>query len=74
MSDYASLPELLTFENLKVHFGIPRTTAYRYMKTCGFPKPIQMGPNAVRLHKSDVEDWINSRPPAPVHGNKGVAV
>lgn len=66
-------PELLTFNDLKARFGIPRTTAYRYMKTCGFPKPIQMGPNAVRLRKSDVESWINSRPTAHVHGTEDAA-
>lgn len=65
-----SLPEYITFAQLHEFYGFPRTTVYRQIKTCGFPRPIQMGPNSVRLRKSDVEDWINSRPLAPVHGNK----
>ena len=65
-----SFPEYITLAQLHEFYGIPRTTAYRYMRTQGFPRPIQMGPNAVRLRKSDVIKWIDSRPPAPVHGSE----
>lgn len=62
-------PEYITFTQLRELCGIPRTSAYRYMKSCGFPQPIQLGPNAVRLRKSEVIEWIENRPPAPVHGS-----
>ena len=65
-----TFPEYITLAQLRELCGIPRTTAYRYMRTQGFPRPIQMGPNAVRLRKSDVIKWIDSRPPAPVHGSE----
>ncbi len=66
-------PEYITFSQLRELCGIPRTSAYRYMRTQGFPRPIQMGPNAVRLRKSDVIEWIENRPPAPMHGSTGEA-
>ena len=62
--------ELLTFNDLKNYFGISRTSAYRWMSTDGFPKPIKLGPNSVRISRMAVQDWINSRPDAPVHGSE----
>lgn len=70
-----SLSELLTFSQLKIHFGISRTSAYRWMNadTDSFPKPVQLGPNSVRFRKTEILEWIENRPPAPVHGSQEVA-
>lgn len=70
MSNIVCNPELLTFRHLKDIYGIPRTSAYRYMQTCGFPTPIQLSANAVRFRRSDVEAWIDSRPQAAIHGSQ----
>ena len=68
-----SFPLFISFAQLREIYGISRTTAYRHMKTLGFPRPIQMGPNAVRFRKSEIDQWVDSRPLAPVHGSKEVA-
>ena len=65
MSDL--LPELITFHDLREHYRIPRTTAYRWMKSVGFPRPIQLTSKCVRFKRAEVDAWIKARPPAKVH-------
>ena len=59
---HKDIPELLTFKQLNNYFGIPRTTAYRYMKTCAFPRPVQLGPKSVRFRKDELLEWLDNRP------------
>ena len=63
------LPELISFAQLKEYYGIPRTSAYRYMLTSQFPEPIRLGPKSVRLKKSEIDEWISNRPTSPLHSD-----
>ena len=41
---------------------------YRLMREGIFPEPIKMGPKAVRWHRSEIEDYIETRPRAKGNG------
>lgn len=70
MSDILCTPELLSFRHLKDLYGIPRTSAYRWMNELGFPKPIQLGPNSVRFKRTEIDAWVAERPTAAIHGGQ----
>ena len=42
--------------------GIGRTTLYRWIGESAFPRPVAVGPRAVRWLESEVTDWIAARP------------
>ena len=44
--------------------GMGRSSIYRLMKNGGFPRPVRVGPAAVRWRASDIADWLESRPMA----------
>ena len=44
--------------------GIRRSTIYRKMKDGDFPRPVRVGPSAVRWRESDIVAWVESRPVA----------
>ena len=53
--------------------GLARSSIYRYMQEGDFPRPVRVGPAAVRWKASDITDWLESRPaagsePAPPFG------
>jgi predicted DNA-binding transcriptional regulator AlpA len=39
-----------------------RVTLKRAIELHGFPKPIALGPNTIAWRRSEVEEWIESRP------------
>lgn len=41
--------------------GVSRATIYNWIRDGHFPKPIRIGPRAVRWRKSDIEKWIEGR-------------
>ncbi len=49
-----------------------RTAVSRAIKNYGFPKPLQLGVQAIAWRLSDVEAWLKSRPrPAPGEKKRG---
>ena len=44
--------------------GLARSSIYRYMQEGNFPRPLRVGPAAVRWKASDITDWLESRPVA----------
>ena len=44
--------------------GMSRSSIYRLMQEGEFPRPVKVGPSAVRWRASDIMDWIESRPVA----------
>ena len=64
----SNLPRYITFQQLREEYGIPRASAYRYMKQADMPKPIQFGLNSVRFDKEEIETWLANRPRADIQG------
>ena len=44
--------------------GLSRSSIYRSMQEGAFPRPVRVGPAAVRWKASDITDWLESRPVA----------
>ena len=44
--------------------GLARSSIYRYMQEGDFPRPVRVGPAAVRWKASDITGWLESRPVA----------
>ena len=44
--------------------GMKRSTIYRLMQEGDFPRPVKIGPAAVRWRESEVNAWVESRPKA----------
>ena len=44
--------------------GMSRSSIYRRMQSGGFPRPVRVGPSAVRWKESDITAWVESRPEA----------
>ena len=44
--------------------GMSRSSIYRLMHEGEFPRPVRVGPAAVRWKKSDITVWIEARPVA----------
>ena len=44
--------------------GMSRSSIYRLMQNGEFPRPVRVGPAAVRWRESDIKAWLESRPDA----------
>ena len=44
--------------------GMSRSSIYRLMQDGEFPRPVKVGPAAVRWRASDLTAWLESRPVA----------
>ena len=55
---------LLTRQQVEKILGIRRATIYKWLRQGKLIEPIQISPGCVRWRKSELEDWINSRPKA----------
>ena len=42
--------------------GLSRSSIYRLMARGEFPRPVRVGPAAVRWRESDITAWLESRP------------
>ena len=42
--------------------GLARSSIYRLMQSGDFPRPVKVGPAAVRWRESDIAAWLESRP------------
>ncbi len=54
---------LLTTQEVVAMVGMHRVTLYRLRKAGLFPEPVRAGMSAIRYKLSDIERWIDSRPP-----------
>ena len=61
MSDH---DRLLRRPDVEQRCGVTRSTIYRLMDEERFPRPIHVGPKAVRWLESDIDAWMASRPRA----------
>ena len=41
--------------------GLARSSIYRQMDRGSFPRPVRVGPAAVRWRASDITSWLESR-------------
>ncbi|MFA9459909.1 helix-turn-helix transcriptional regulator [Thiohalorhabdus sp. Cl-TMA] len=55
---------VLRLREVSDRYGLSRSTVYRLMGQGKFPKPIQLGPQAVAWRVEDLEEWLASRPAA----------
>ena len=44
--------------------SMSRSSIYRLMQEGGFPRPVRVGPAAVRWRASEITAWLESRPVA----------
>ena len=44
--------------------GMSRSSIYKLMQDGEFPRPVRVGPAAVRWRTSDITAWVESRPVA----------
>ena len=42
--------------------GLSRSSIYRLKQDGDFPRPVRVGPSAVRWKESDIAAWLESRP------------
>ena len=42
--------------------GLARSTIYKQIATGTFPRPVSVGPKAVRWRQSEITEWIESCP------------
>ena len=55
---------LLRRQQVEEIAGIKRSSIYRLMDDGEFPRPVKVGPVAVRWRESDIKAWLDSRPDA----------
>ena len=53
---------LLRRQQVEEIAGIKRSSIYRLMDDGEFPRPVKVGPAAVRWKASDITAWLDSRP------------
>jgi prophage regulatory protein len=53
---------LLSFNEVIKITRRSRATIYRDLRAGRFPKPIELGANAIAWKNSEIEAWLNSRP------------
>ena len=64
MEAYSMKERLLRRREAERITGMSRSTIYRLMQEEAFPRPVRVGPGAVRWKLSDISAWIESRPVA----------
>ncbi len=52
------LPQVLSY------VGLSKSTLYARIRGGQFPRPISLGGNAVAWRLRELDDWLESRPPA----------
>ena len=55
-----SINRLLRRSDVENLCGVGPSFIYRHMADGDFPRPVQLGPRAVRWRLSDVEAWVNN--------------
>jgi len=62
----------ITMNELRHHFGVSRTSAYRWMKTEKFPRPYQVAEGSLKFRKLEIIEWMKSRNKAVIHNSGNV--
>lgn len=52
---------ILRLPAVKARTGLGRSSIYRYVALCDFPKPVNLGARAVGWLESEIEDWLTRR-------------
>ena len=55
---------LLTRTEVEERIRLGRSALYRMLSTGQFPRPLRIGPRAVRWRASEVDRWLQERPRA----------
>ena len=53
---------LLHRREVEARTGLSRTSIYRQMEAERFPRPVKVGPKAVRWNEREIEAWLSSLP------------
>ena len=53
---------LLHRREVEARTGLSRTSIYRQMEAERFPRPVKVGPKAVRWSELEIEAWLASLP------------
>ena len=64
MSETAAESRILSAAAVCARLGVGRSTLVRWRKDPGFPRPLQLGPQRIGWHSTDVDAWIDARPEA----------
>ena len=60
--------QLLTRQDVQRLCRISKTTLYRLLRSGQFPRPIRIGPRAVRWCAGELNRWLAGRPRSPGDG------
>jgi prophage regulatory protein len=52
---------ILRLPEVKARTGLAKSTVFLYVKQGIFPRPIELGPNAIGWVESEIQDWIDAR-------------
>lgn len=63
----SSTPRILRIRTVVQITGLPRSTIYRLMSQCMFPKNIKLSTVAVGWDMADIELWLSERKRASIH-------
>ena len=55
---------ILRLKDVEALLQIHKSTIYRLVKQKRMPRPIRLGPNSVGFLKSEIDEWIATRPRA----------
>ena len=60
---------LLTRPEVEELVRLKKSALYRLLQDpeSDFPRPLKIGPKAIRWRRSEVADWLSSRPRAGAH-------
>ncbi len=53
--------QVVRLPDVLARVGLSRSTLWRLIKACQFPKPIRLGGRAVGWIEEEVDEWIASR-------------
>ena len=54
-------PKYISDKQLAKKFGVHRTTIWRWIKDCGFPKPVQLSKGCTRWPEKSIQEWETKR-------------
>jgi prophage regulatory protein len=52
---------LVRYDDLERRFGVNRRTIQRWIRTRGFPQPVELSPGSVRFRSHEVDAWERGR-------------
>ena len=58
----APVPTMLRRVEVEAMTGMSRAGIYKAMGQKRFPKPVKISARAVRWHRSEILEWLDSRP------------